>query len=322
MDVLTSTRRVVGHQNALPGRHRAARSISLRPRPVAILVRVSEEKEHRIEVNWVQSTAGALAAMSSAILLSTVGVAGTIIGAAIGSVFATAGSAVYSYYLRTSKARAAAAAQAARAAAARARARKQSASSSSAADSTRVLEAEAAAEDEQRADETVRRVESGETPDELKPSWQEVVRGLDWKRIGLVAMGLFAVVMGVILTFELIAGRSVSSYTGGSDEDKRTSVNWGGGDDTEQQDQSPDQDPDQDPDQEQGEEEITPDDVPEDEPTTDVTTPEPEQDVSEAPDTEEPEEEPAPTQAPTTSAPEPPAEEEPAPVEPPEEPAP
>ncbi len=303
-----------GAPDVLLSRRRAARSISLRSGTVAILVRVSEEKEHRIEVNWVQSTAGALAAMSSAILLSTVGVAGTIIGAAIGSVVATVGSAVYSYYLSTSKVRAAAAAQAARAAGARARARKQSASGSSAAGSTRVLEAKAAAEDEQRADETVRRVESGETPDELKPSWQEVVRGLDWKRIALVAMGLFAVVVGVILTFELLAGRSVSSYTGGSDEDKRTSVNWGGGDDTEQQDQ--------DPDQEQGEEEITPDEVPEDEPTTDVTTPEPEQDVSEAPDPEEPEEEPVPTEAPTTSAPEPPVEEEPAPVEPPEELAP
>ena len=279
---------------------------------------MSEEKEHRIEVNWVQSTAGALAAMSSAILLSTVGVAGTIIGAAIGSVFATVGSAVYSYYLRTSQARAAAAAQAARAAAARARARKQSASSSSITEPTRVLEAEAAAEDEQRADETVRRVESGQTPDELKPSWQEVVRGLDWKRIGLVAMGLFAVVMGVILTFELIAGRSVSSYTGGSSEDKRTSVNWGGGGDTERQDR--DQDQPQDQEQDEGDEEIAPDDVPEDEPTSDVTTPEPEPEVSEAPDTEEPEDEPTPTAAPTTSAPEPPAEEEPAPVEPPEEP--
>ncbi|MDQ3275882.1 MAG: hypothetical protein M3Q39_12875 [Actinomycetota bacterium] len=282
---------------------------------------MSEEKEHRIEVNWVQSAAGALAAMSSAILLSTVGVAGTIIGAAIGSVFATAGSAVYSYYLRTSKVRAAAAAQAARGAAARARARKQSASGSSAAESTRVLESEAAAADEQRAEEIVRRVESGETPEESKPTWREVVRDLDWKRIALVALGLFAVVMGVILTFELLTGRAVSSYTGGSDEDKRTSVNWGGGNDaTEQQDQ--DQEQDQDQDQEQGDEEIAPNDVPAEEPTTDVTTPEPEQDVSEAPDTEEPEEEPVPTEAPTTSAPEPPAEEEPAPIEPPEEPAP
>ena len=47
--------------------------------------------------------------MSSAVLLSTVGVAGTIIGAAIGSVVATAGSAIYSYYLRVTRERVAAA---------------------------------------------------------------------------------------------------------------------------------------------------------------------------------------------------------------------
>lgn len=49
-------------------------------------------QKHGIEVNWVQALAGSLAAMSSAVLLSTVGVAGTIIGAAIGSVVATVGS--------------------------------------------------------------------------------------------------------------------------------------------------------------------------------------------------------------------------------------
>ena len=52
----------------------------------------------RLQVDAV--AASALAAVSSAVLLSSVGVAGTIIGAAVGSVVATAGSAIYSYYLR------------------------------------------------------------------------------------------------------------------------------------------------------------------------------------------------------------------------------
>ena len=61
---------------------------------------MTEQEQDRVEINWVQVSASALAAVSSAVLLSTVGVAGTIIGAAVGSVVATAGSAIYSYYLR------------------------------------------------------------------------------------------------------------------------------------------------------------------------------------------------------------------------------
>src|SRR6476620_9514701 len=68
-----------------------------------------DRQPDRVEINWVQVGGSALAAVSSAVLLSTVGVAGTIIGAAIGSVFATAGSSIYSHYLRVSRARVAAA---------------------------------------------------------------------------------------------------------------------------------------------------------------------------------------------------------------------
>src|SRR5438045_3468858 len=70
---------------------------------------MTEQQPDRVDINWVQVSASALAAVSSAVLLSTVGVAGTIIGAAIGSVVATAGSSIYSHYLRVSRARLAAA---------------------------------------------------------------------------------------------------------------------------------------------------------------------------------------------------------------------
>ena len=66
---------------------------------------MTEPQQDRVEINWVQVSASALAAVSSAVLLSTVGVAGTIIGAAVGSVVATAGSAIYSYYLRITRER-------------------------------------------------------------------------------------------------------------------------------------------------------------------------------------------------------------------------
>ena len=63
------------------------------------------DEQRKIEINWVQASAGALAAMSSAVLLSTVGVAGTIIGAALGSVLVTIGAEIYSATLHASRSR-------------------------------------------------------------------------------------------------------------------------------------------------------------------------------------------------------------------------
>src|SRR5690242_7877883 len=59
--------------------------------------------DHRPGINWVQVTAAALAAVSSAVVLSTLGVAGTMIGAALGSVTASIGAAVYSRTIDASR---------------------------------------------------------------------------------------------------------------------------------------------------------------------------------------------------------------------------
>lgn len=60
----------------------------------------SGEERRRIELNGTQVAASALAAVSSAFLLSSLGAAGTMIGAAIASVCATVGSAVYVHVFR------------------------------------------------------------------------------------------------------------------------------------------------------------------------------------------------------------------------------
>ena len=57
---------------------------------------------HKLEIDWLRTIGGALAAVSSAVLLSTLGAAGTIIGAALGSVIVTVGGALYSCLLYTS----------------------------------------------------------------------------------------------------------------------------------------------------------------------------------------------------------------------------
>lgn len=176
----------------------------------------------RIEISWVQAVAGALAAVSSAVLLSTVGVAGTVIGAALGSVAATVGSAVYGHYLAASRDRVAAAA-AARASVRRAQ---------------DVVADGAGVADVAELDDDATR-ETGAAGD--THPWRAAVHGLRWRRIVLTAGVIFVVAMSAILTFELVAGRAVSTYTGGSDTDgPRVSVpGVDGGDDESEPSPSP-----------------------------------------------------------------------------------
>ena len=193
------------------------------------------ESDRRFELNWVQSLAGALAAVTSAVLLSTVGVAGTLIGAALGSLAATVGSAVYSYYIRATQDRVASAGTVAVTRLGHGRSR--GPSTPGEAGETPGPNGEAPAP-------------TGEDPhlgaaleDARNPpagGVTTVLAGLPWKRIAVVATGLFVAAMVVILAFELVTGRAVSSYTGGSDNDRRTSIpGLGGGRD---QDPAGDQD--------------------------------------------------------------------------------
>src|SRR4029077_15719868 len=54
-------------------------------------------------VDWLRAFAGAMAAVASAVLLSTLGAAGTVIGAAIGSLVATVASVWIAQGLSSSK---------------------------------------------------------------------------------------------------------------------------------------------------------------------------------------------------------------------------
>jgi hypothetical protein len=188
------------------------------PRPAPILGPVSETRRS-IRIDWIQAMAGALTAVTSAVLLSTVGVAGTLIGAAVGSVAASVGNAVYGHYIALSSQRVASAKVVA---SARARS-----------------EAERGGHVENVEDVEVQRPQ--EDPDEAQPeaarpeaparvSWREAAAGLAWRRIGVVAAGVFVLAMGAILTFELVTGRAVSTYTGGTEHGgARTSVPGLGG---------------------------------------------------------------------------------------------
>jgi hypothetical protein len=137
----------------------------------------------KLEIDWVKTLAGALAAVTTAVLLSTLGAVGTLIGAALGSVAATVGSAVYAQGLARSRAAVRRASESAR----------------------------------------LRLSPEAEAVEQPRP-WAERLRALPWKRVALVAAGTFAVVVVALTAFEAVAGRSVSSYTGGSSRDQGTTL--------------------------------------------------------------------------------------------------
>ena len=166
----------------------------------------------KLEIDWIKTAAGAFAAVSSAVLLSTLGAAGTIIGAALGSVIVTVGGAFYAQGLASSQQRLA---------------RIQSAATRK----VRVAQADVrraarAPGDGEAVDEHL--AHAAEHLDDVRddldtlvdeaaaPGWRERFSALPWKRIALGAVALFAAALLAITVFELAAGRSVSSFTGGT----------------------------------------------------------------------------------------------------------
>ncbi|RYP86286.1 hypothetical protein EKO23_10060 [Nocardioides guangzhouensis] len=192
----------------------------------------------KVQIDWIRAFAGALAAVASAVLLSTLGAAGTIIGAAIGSLVVTVSSAMFTQGLTTSRRRLA---------------KKQK----GAAEKVGIAQAEvlraARASDTAAQDSHLEHAEErlAEVRDELDEtllatapvSWRERLSRLPWKHIGLTTLGLFVLTLVVITVFELLAGQSVSSMTGGSDSGSTTIGNVGsrdsGGDDRRDPDEQP-----------------------------------------------------------------------------------
>ncbi|NGN91780.1 hypothetical protein G5C66_03370 [Nocardioides sp. KC13] len=173
-------------------------------------------------IDWLATTAGALAAVTSSLLLSTLGAVGTLVGAAIGSVAATIGTNLYSQWLAKSHQKVTSVQALARwRAAGLAGVRSESASES-------VAEAAADAGDEAAGAEPT-------------PTWRERLEALPWKRVVLLSLAMFVVVVAVITVFELLAGRSVSSIVGDGDGDTTISRVTGGGSDA--RDEEPGREP-------------------------------------------------------------------------------
>lgn len=186
---------------------------------------MTPDAPQKIEIDWLKTAGGAFAAVSSAFLLSTLGAAGTIIGAALGSVIVTVGGALYSQGLARSHQRLAHVQTAAirKLGVARADVRRAA---------RRHAGGEAVdahlAHAEERLDDV--KDDLGAVADEpTGPGRRERLVGLPWKRISLITAGLFTATVLAITAFELVAGQSVSSITRGTEGGGGTTIGRIGG---------------------------------------------------------------------------------------------
>ena len=180
-----------------------------------------------LEIDWLKTAAGALAAVTTAVLLSTLGAVGTLIGAALGSVAATIGSALYAQGLARSRYAVLKAQE-------------------TALHKVGIAQAEVRRAgrhdgDEQEAHLDLADERLGEAKEELDEAAQEppplTMRErfvlLPWRRVAVVAAGTFLVVVLAITAFEALTGESVAQRTGGSDSQGTTiggvTGNSGGG---------------------------------------------------------------------------------------------
>lgn len=166
--------------------------------------------QNGLEINWINTAGGALGAVSSAVVLSTLGAAGTLVGAAVGSLCISVGGAVYAHSMRTTKDRVAAVA------------------GGSVARKGRVDDRQLVTQagtpvpprfvDSPTLDAPTLGAPTLDAPILGAPTQSSTKNGLPWKRIAVMAGALFAIALAVIVAFELSTGRAVSTYTGGTSD--------------------------------------------------------------------------------------------------------
>ena len=159
-----------------------------------------KEKPQGAQLSATQVAAGALAAVSSAVVASFFGLAGTLIGAALASVISTVSAALYSNSLQKTN-------QKLR------RARGQVTGRLSAGDQTEVASAAPAAPATQVL------------PAHLDPRRAPVRRSRPrWTKVAVYAAAVFVMAMGIVTGIELIGQKPVSAIVGGTETSRSTTL--------------------------------------------------------------------------------------------------
>jgi hypothetical protein len=159
-----------------------------------------KEKPQGTQLSATQVAAGALAAVSSAVVASFFGLAGTLIGAALASVISTVSAALYSNSLQKTNEKLR-------------RARGQVTGRLSAADETEVAAASPAAPATQVL------------PAHLDPRRAPARRSRPrWTRVAVYAAAVFVMAMGIVTGIELIGQKPVSAIVGGTETSRSTTL--------------------------------------------------------------------------------------------------
>ena len=159
-----------------------------------------KEKPQGAQLSATQVAAGALAAVSSAVVASFFGLAGTLIGAALASVISTVSAALYSNSLQKTNEKLR-------------RARGQVTGRLSAADETKVASAAPAAPATQVL------------PAHLDPRRAPVRRSRPrWTKVAVYAAAVFVMAMGIVTGIELIGQKPVSAIVGGTETSRTTTL--------------------------------------------------------------------------------------------------
>lgn len=159
-----------------------------------------EEKPQAAQLSATQVAAGALAAVSSAVVASFFGLAGTLIGAALASVISTVSAALYSNSLQKTNERLR-------------QARSQLTGKQARVEETRVQEAPAAA--------PVTQVLPAHLDPRRTPARKARPR---WTRVAVYAAAVFVVAMGIVTGIELIGQRPVSALVSGTETARTTTI--------------------------------------------------------------------------------------------------
>ncbi|GAB4012392.1 hypothetical protein [Nocardioides ultimimeridianus] len=195
---------------------------------------MTKQDDAPAKIDWPSVLAGAGAAVTVAVLLSTLGAAGTLVGAGLGSVVATVSTALYKQALQSSRRKMAEVQATAlhRVGQAQQEVRRAAARSDSPTVASDLARADAHLEgasselddgtEEEPAEPAPLSVDPAPPAAHAAP--RRGLATLPWRRVALLSAAVFVVAMLAISGFEMLAGKSVSSLTGGTTTDKRTSV--------------------------------------------------------------------------------------------------
>ena len=188
----------------------------------------AERERSAARIDWQSTAAGAGAAVTVAVLLSTLGAAGTLVGAALGSVIATVSTALYKQGIESSRRRMAEVQAAAL--------QRVNLADQSVRRAARRSDPVAAERERDRAhrhlDAAGEELADDEAPGaDVAPREPSRWARLPWRRLALLAALVFVIAIVAISAVELVAGRSISTITGGTSGSDRTSLTGIIGDD-------------------------------------------------------------------------------------------